>query len=172
MGFDETIPLMPKGVEHGFDFAKLVNGQFVPREDILILPDLRVFFSEGEEPKFTVRGLTGHEFGRVQEAIERNKGLSEILDGLTSAIQKEKIEALKASIGLSEKTPNEIVKRIQLLILGSVNPKFEQEGAVRLCKYFPIEFYQLTNKITELTGQGHVPGKQKPSGEIRESGRP
>jgi len=151
----------------GFDFNKLVNGQFVPREEILTLPDLKEFFLEGEIPEFVVRGLTGHEFGRVQEAVERNKGLSEILDGLTSAIQKEKIEALKASIGLSEKTPNEIVKRIQLLILGSVNPKFEQDSAVRFCKYFPIEFYQLTNRITELTGQGHIPGKPKPSGEIQ-----
>jgi len=150
-----------------FNFSKLANEQFIPREDALILPDLSGFFSDGEEPKFTVRGLTGHEFGRVQEAVERNKGLSEILDGLTSAIQKEKIEALKASIGLSEKTPNEIVKRIQLLILGSVSPKFEQDSAVRFCKYFPIEFYQLTNKITELTGQGHIPGKPKPSGEIQ-----
>jgi len=156
----------------GFDFAKLNNGQFSPREETLLLPDLQGFFLDGEEPNFVVRGLTGHEFGKVQEAIERNKGLSEILDGLTSAIQKEKIEALKASIGLSEKTPNEIVKRIQLLIMGSVNPKFEQDSAVRICKYFPIEFYQLTNKITELTGQGHVPGKPLPSGEIQELGRP
>jgi len=156
----------------GFDFAKLNNGQFLPREETLLLADLQAFFADGEEPKFTVKGLTGHEFGKVQEAIERNKGLSDILDGLTSAIQKEKIEALKASIGLSEKTPNEIVKRIQLLIMGSVNPKFEQESAVRLCKYFPIEFYQLTNKITELTGQGHILGKVKPSGEIQELGQP
>jgi hypothetical protein len=104
--------------------------------------------------------------------MDKNRNITGILEGLVSPDQKEKISALKSALGLSEKTPDDIARRIQLLVLGGVEPKFDQESAVRFCRVFPVEFFQLTNRITELTGQGHVPGKAKPSGETQGSGRP
>jgi hypothetical protein len=35
-----------------------------------------------------------------------------------------------------------------------VEPKIDMPVAVKLASAFPIEFLQLTNAITELTGQG------------------
>ncbi len=157
---------------NGFNFRKFLGTDFEPRQETISLPDLHDFFDEGEKPEFTIKGLTGHELGRVHEAMEKNKNISAILEGLVSPDQKEKIAALKGALGLSDKTPDDIARRIQLLILGSVEPKFDQEAAVKFCRVFPVEFFQLTNRITELTGQGHTLGKQKPSGVTQESGRP
>ena len=154
----------------GFDLGKFSGSKFEPRQETITLSDLRSFFGEGEQPEFTVRGLTGHELGRVHEAMEKNKNIAGILEGLVSPDQKEKITALKSALGLSDQTPDDIVRRIALLVAGSVNPKLDQESAVKFCRVFPVEFFQLTNKITELTGQGHVLGKPKPSGETSLSG--
>jgi hypothetical protein len=52
-----------------------------------------------------------------------------------------------------------------MLVIGSVDPRIELETAIKLCKVFPVEFMQLTNKITVLTGQGSVPGKPRSSGD-------
>jgi hypothetical protein len=59
------------------------------------VPDLKEFFEEGAEPLWRVRNLTGHELGRVNEAAERNKNVSAILEALVSANAKEKVEAVK-----------------------------------------------------------------------------
>ena len=154
----------------GFDHQKFSGSKFEPRQVTLTLTDLRDFFGEGEQPEFTIRGLTGHELGRVHEAMEKNKNIAGILEGLVSPDQKEKITALKSALGLSDQTPDDIARRIALLVVGSVEPKLDQELAVKFCRIFPVEFFQLTNKITELTGQGHVMGKPKPSGEINQLG--
>ena len=81
---------------------------------------------------------------------------------------KDKTEAVKGLMGVNE-TPADIAKRLEWLVLASVDPPCTLDLAVRLCETFPIEFYQLTNKIYELTGRGQVPGKQPPSGEIPKS---
>jgi hypothetical protein len=38
--------------------------------------------------------------------------------------------------------------------MASVNPTIDKPLAVKLAEQYPIEFYTLTNKITELTGLG------------------
>jgi len=151
----------------GFNIDKLMGNSFVPREDIVPLPDLAEFFPDKEKPEFTVRGLNGIELARVNESVEKNRNLTGIIEGLVSPDQRDKIDALRDMVGLGNKTPDEIVRRVQLLIIGSVEPKFQQDQAVRFCRVYPIEFYQITNKITQLTGQGHILGKPKPSGETQ-----
>lgn len=120
-------------------------------------------------PVWKVRGLTGVEVARSNEAMDKNKNIAAILQGLIAANAQEKVDAVKKLIGIDEKVPNDIAKRIELLILGSIDPAVDTELAVKICRVYPIEFYEITNKILSLTGRGHVPGKRKASGETRKS---
>lgn len=156
-----------------FDLKKFKGAKFEPRQEAVPVPDLKEFFRDGAEPVWIVRGLSGHELGKVNEAAEKSKNLSAILDGLVSPDIKEKIDALKADMGLDDAVPNDIVRRLALLRIGSVNPTIDHETAVKFCTYFPVEFYTLTNQITALTGRGaQVKKKQQNSGRTPESETP
>jgi hypothetical protein len=151
----------------GFDLKKFRNAKFEPRTEDVSVPDLKDFFEEGAEPLWRVRNLSGHELGQVNEAAERNKNLSVVLEALVSSNAKEKAEAVKELVGLSEETPNDVARRLEMLSLGSVEPAVDHETAVRLCTHFPIEFYALTNAIIKLTGQGsEIKKKQTASGAV------
>ena len=154
----------------GFDSKKFLKMKFTERTFPVPVPDLKEFFADGTEAVWVVRGLTWQEVGRSAEAADRNKNIQAILAGLTSDTSKEKSEALRNLLGVGANTPADIAKRIEQLVAGSVDPKCTSDLAVRLCEVFPVEFYQLTNKIIELTGQGQVPGKQNPSGVTAASG--
>jgi hypothetical protein len=153
-----------------FDAKKFLKTKFVKRTFPVSVPDLRDFFHEGEEAVWTVRGLTGQELARANEAADRSKNMATILSALSSDVSKEKETAVKELLGLTKGTPADISKRIEHLVLGSVDPECTQDLAVKLCETYPVEFYQLTNKIMELTGQGQMPGKPKPSLETPASG--
>jgi hypothetical protein len=137
-----------------FDKKRFMKTEFVPRIEKVPVPDLKEFFEEGAEPVWSVRNLSGHELGKVNEAAQRNKTIGAILDGIISTDAKEKVNAIKASLGLDDNTPDDIARRLDLLAIGSVDPEIDHEMAVKVCTYYPIEFYQLTNAITKLTGQG------------------
>jgi hypothetical protein len=147
-----------------FDSKRFLKSQFIPREDTVPVPDMQAFFPDGEDPVWTVRGLTGVEMAKANEAAERNRNISAILEGLVSRSKQEKIDSVRQLIGIDEKVPDDIAKRVELFILGSVEPKADTELALKVCTAFPIEFFEITNRITVLTGRGHVPGKPKPSG--------
>jgi len=155
-----------------FDSKKFLKTKFVPRTEDMPVPDLQAFFPEGAKAVWKVRGLTGQELGRAADAADRNKNIIAILEGLTSEAAKDKAEAVKELLGIGGSTPADIAKRLEHLTLGSVDPACTLDLAVRLCEVFPVEFYQLTNKIVELTGRGQMPGKQPPSGETGKSGPP
>jgi hypothetical protein len=154
----------------GFDAKKFLKTKFTPRTDEVPVPDLQAFFPEGAKAVWTVRGLTGQEVGRANEAAERNKNIAAILEGLTAESAKDKAEALKELLGIGGNTTADIAKRLEHLTVASVDPKCTLDLAVRICEVFPVEFFQITNKITILTGQGQMPGKQQPSGATGKSG--
>jgi hypothetical protein len=148
-----------------FDKKAFMKAQFEPRVEPVPVPDLKMFFSEGAEPAWIVRGLTGHELGRVNEAKEKNRNIEAILEAMVSDKAAEKAEAIKALIGLDSSTPADIVRRLEMLVIGSVDPAIDHEFAVKMCTHFPVEFMQLSNVITKLTGQGaQVKKKQMNSG--------
>lgn len=150
-----------------FDVKKFQNTKFIQRTEDVKVEALKSFFDEKEQPVFKVRNLSGEELGRVNQAVQKHKNTAAILDGLLSNIDKEKIEAIKASLGSTDKTPDDIARRLEMLILGCVDPKLDMQACVKLCKFFPIEFYDLTNTITRLTGLGSELGKPKPSGKTK-----
>lgn len=148
-----------------FDKKAFMKTAFVPRTENVPVPDLKDFFGEGAEPVWIVRGLTGHELGQVNEAKERSRNIEAILSAIVSDKSSDKTDAVKQLIGLDGSTPADIVRRIEMLKIGSIDPVADQELSVKMCTHFPIEFLQLTNAITRLTGQGaQVKKKLTPSG--------
>lgn len=154
-----------------FDTKKFLKEKYVHRVEEVAVPDMAAFFSEGEKAVWKVRGLTGQELGRANEAVEKNRNVAAILEGIMSATGKEKTEAVKSMIGVAAgQTPADVVKRIEHLVIGSVDPACTQEMAVKVCEVWPVVFFDLTNTILKLSGAGQMPGKQKPSGETILSG--
>ncbi|MHC4361375.1 MAG: hypothetical protein ACYSTZ_01005 [Planctomycetota bacterium] len=154
-----------------FDVKGFMGEQYVPREAEVPItePELKRFFNSDESPVWKVKGLTGNELGRANDVAEKNRDLRAIVEGVMSDNSKQKADALKKLVGISDDVPNDIAKRIEHLVAGSVAPKMDHQMAVKLCEKFPVEFYTLTTKIIELTGHGHVPGKPKPSGKAKKS---
>lgn len=161
---------MKSSDKSSFDVKAFMKEKFVPRVEEHPVPDLAAFYPDGAKAVWKVRGLTGQELGRAEEAAERNRNMSAIVDGLAAQASKDRTEALKDLLGLGGNTPADIAKRIEHLVLGSVDPVCTTDLAVRLCEAYPIEFYQITNRILQLTGKGMMPGKQTPSGETEKSG--
>jgi hypothetical protein len=158
-----------KKVITGFDAKKFLKTKWTPRTEEVPVPDLAAFFPEGAKAVWKVRGLTGQELGRSNEAAERNRNVAAILEGLASGAAKEQTEAVKELLGVGGSTSQDIAKRLEHLVIGSVDPPCTPDLAIRLCETFPVEFFQITNRIVQLTGQGQMPGKQPPSGETPKS---
>ena len=148
----------------GFDVNKFKNAQFIQRTEDVKVDMLKEFFEEKDKPIFTVRNLTGEELGRVNTAVQKNRNVAAILDGLLSNVAKEKIQAIKESIGSDEKVPDDIARRLEMIQMGTVEPVVTLDIAKKLCRNYPIEFYDITNTITKLTGLGSELGKAKSSG--------
>jgi len=148
----------------GFDSKKFMAQAYSNREKAVPVPDLAAYFEEGEEPVWTVRGLTGNELANCNEASENSKQLAAAVDALASGNAKEVIEHLKETMGMGDDVPRETTRRMSMLQLASVKPEITLDVAVKMNDKHPIEFLQLTNAITEMTGAGAVLGKPKSSG--------
>lgn len=145
-----------------FDAKRFMSQQFVHREEDVPVPDMKDFFPEGEPAVWRVRGLTGQELGLCNQAAERNRNMEAILEGVASAAGAKKSDAIKKLIGGRDDTPDDVVKRMEMLIIASIAPECDLQLAVKLCKIFPIEFYQITTAIGKLTGMGQT-AKKKPT---------
>jgi hypothetical protein len=143
----------------GFDAAKFERAKFEPRRSRVAVPALAAFFGDGEEAVFDVRGLSSNELHRALEAGKRQGSIESIVKAL--AASGDQAAALRKAIGLTNDTPGEIAKRLEMLVMGCVAPTLELPAAVKLAEAFPIEFLSLTNTISELTGQGFSLGEPK-----------
>jgi hypothetical protein len=144
-----------------FFSEKFRAAKFEPPTDAVEIPKLADFFKEGETPRFVVRGLNASEYQRAIEAGEKQKKLDGVIKAITT--DRVQVELIKQTLGNSTDTPSEIAKRQELLVQGSVSPKLNHADAAKLAEVCPVEFYELTNKITVLTGQGGSRVKPQPS---------
>jgi len=147
-----------------FDNSAFMKAQFQPRMAELSLTSLQGFFGESK-PLWTVRGQTASELAKAIAATSKQKNLDSIISAIGS--NKAQIEDIKAAIGLGSDTPDDIIKRLEMLQVCSVSPEIDLPVAIKLAENFPIEFFILTNKITELTGLGADVKKPKASGKIK-----
>ena len=144
----------------GFNVTKFTKQKFEHRTDDVEVPALEAWFDlpeveEGaEKPSclWRVRGLMGSEFARMMDSANKEANLTAIIEAISD--NNSKVQELREAIGVGDDTPANLKKRLQQLVLGSVDPKIDDAIAVKLATNFPIEFYTLTNRITELTGLG------------------
>jgi hypothetical protein len=150
------------------DIQKFLNAALKAREQSIDVPELAEWFGADEKPVWVVRGLTAAELGRANQAADKS---GENLRALVAAMagSGDKADAIRKTMGLSdEDVPTDVSRRIEMLAAGSVSPKIGSENrdvAVRLAESFPTVFYNLTNHILNLTGQGAESGKPKRSGQ-------
>lgn len=143
-----------------FDLNRFRATSLTPRQAVVAVPDLAHWYG-GAEPVWTVRGLTGEEIARANEANQRTAMIASAVEALASAAgsKADQTEAMKTLIGYGTETPADLAKRFDHLVAGSVEPQIDREIAVRLFMAYPIVAYTLTNKILELTGLGPDLGK-------------
>jgi len=151
------------------DLQKFLQATFQAREAVVELPpDLHAFFGT----EWRVRGLNAAELARSQEAGKRGESLKALVSAMAGS--GDKAEAIRASMGLSdEEVPADISRRIEMLAAGSVEPKLGPENrdiAVKLSETHATTFYELTNKVLELTGSGSEVGKPRRSTKTKASG--
>lgn len=151
----------------GFDSRTFLKDAFQPRIESISVPALAAWFSDGEKPEWQVRGLTGEELARCNEIQQQQINIAAAISAMTT--EREKIAEIKSLLGISEKVPDDLAKRMEMLAIASVQPEITLDVSVKLAERFPIEFYQLTNVILRLTGMGQLPGKQQPSGKMQKS---
>ena len=150
-----------------FDTKRFLKTKFEQRTCEVEVKDLADWFSDGAPPIIIVRGLTGEELARINEAAAKNRNLSAVIDAIASTDAAEKIDAIKKTLGVSDSVPDDLAKRIEQLVYGCVDPEFTLELAVKFFEVYPIEGYTLSNTIMRLTGQGQQPGESKPSGTVK-----
>jgi hypothetical protein len=153
----------------GLDVKEFLHQRFEARITEVAVPQLKQWFTNGDKPVWKVRSITADEIGRADEAVANEAITGKMLEALTSMNSSEVTKQVKELMGKSEDTPKTIAKRVYHLIYGSVDPKCDFELADKLRKNFPVIFYELTNAILTLTGQGFEPGKSKPSGKTKRS---
>ena len=132
-----------------------------PRQAVVKVPDLAHFFDEGAPAEWTVRGLTGEEIARANEAAPRSRLVGAAIEAMasTAAAKADQVDALRNLLGHGDNVPEDLAKRIDHLIFCSVNPAIDREIAVKLFASYPVIAFQLTNKVLELTGLGPDLGK-------------
>lgn len=140
-----------------FDAAKFEAASFVPRTAAIKVPALAPFFAEGEDPVWHVRGLNTNQLHQAMEAGKRQGTIESIVQAITKS--GDMAQAVRSALGLSHGTPGEVAKRLEMLVMGSTAPEITLPVAVKLAEAFPVEFLELTNAITTLTGQGFDLGK-------------
>jgi hypothetical protein len=143
-----------------FDSRGFQSTNFIPRTAAVSVPDLKQWFPEGEAPEFKVRGLNGYERARCVEGPDLQAKIIEAIRGLLSSRDKDVAAAIMETIGANPgRVPKETAIRLSMFEIGCVDPVGSMDLAIKVCTAFPIEFQIITDKILELTGAGHTPGK-------------
>lgn len=143
-----------------FDAKQFMAAKFEPRTAQVSLPGLADWFDG--EPVWTVRGQTANEVAQAMDAGNKHKNIDTVISAIGA--NTDQINELRKAIGIDKDTHVEVIKRLEQLVQCSVDPVITLDIAVKLGETRPIELYQLTNKITELTGLGMDVKKPKASG--------
>jgi hypothetical protein len=83
------------------------------------------------------------------------------VEALASAgtARADQVEAIQRLIGYGPDVPEDLARRFDHLVAGSVEPTIDRAFAVKLFSVYPIVAYQLSNEILKLTGLGPDMGK-------------
>jgi hypothetical protein len=122
------------------------------------------FFGENDKKEFMVKGLTGEEMGRCENAHTRIKIIRDGLEALIGS-GKDNVRAIQDLLSLGgENIEQDVARRIEILCLGCVKPKLDIQAAAKITKVAPVDAKNITNHILALSGQGMIPGGHQSSG--------
>jgi hypothetical protein len=145
-----------------FDVKKFMTTQFIPREEDVPVPNLKDFFDSDQEPVWRVRGLTGQELGVCNETVERNrKGLGAAIQKMLASLAPKDMDAVTAKINDPGRVTDEMARRLEMFVFGSVSPEADMDLAIKVCKHKPSEFFRIAVAIDHLSGMGSE-AKKKP----------
>lgn len=156
----------------GFEPDRFLATQWQRREFDVAVPTLKEFFAKDEKPIWKICSLEGKELAQAKHAKERNLRLRAGIDSIAEILSikdKKKLKNKFDDILGNIEAESDTVWRTELLILASIEPQVDYPLAAMLFKARPTEYYNITNEIIRLSGLGHEPGKQRPSGETRKS---
>ena len=155
----------------GFKAEAFRQSKLEPRTQQVRVSELADWFDG--EPVWTVRMVSANELARADAAKQRHQRESELAAALVSGAKGEVMRELARALGRSDDVEPDTARRLELLAAGSVDPVCDLETAVKLADLYPVVFYQLTNAILMLTGQG-ADAQKKPtaSGETPASEAP
>lgn len=148
-----------------FDTRAFEKASFTTRTATVKVPALAAFFKDGEPAEFTVRGLTGNEMMQCTDAAKKRANVELVVDALQlTSEHKKDFEKL---LGNVSDLSAEIVRRLEMLTINF--PDIKLPIWIKVCDAFPVVFFDLTQNILELTGQGKAVEKPLPSGETETS---
>lgn len=143
---------------------KFLKTQFEPRTFDYPVPQLAEWFEPGENPVWTIRGLTGIELGRCLENGERKRNANAYkLEAMLTGDPTATMAIIQELFASRDDVPERVATRIEYLIEGSVNPKCDLELALKLMQFDGLLASNIANKILELSGKGQVAKKNSPS---------
>lgn len=144
-----------------FDLKAFQKAQIEPRTREVPVPALAEFFGDGEEPVFKVRALDHAEVSRSRQCTQQDAKIKAAITALSGS-DLEKAKAIQQIIGDVEGIPGRTRVRIEMLKMGCVEPKLDQQIVVRIGQFFPSVLEYLTDVIVDLTDQGGEIAKKKP----------
>lgn len=150
-----------------FKVKEFLRTELAHRQAKVKVDELKDWFDG--EPVWTVRGLSHKEIAIADEHSEKTKNLTSLISALAGN-DEDKQKLISQLVGHDKETPKDTAKRMEHLVMGSIEPKIELDVALKLSIHQPYVFALLTNKILELTGLGSEASvKQKPSGKTQAS---
>jgi hypothetical protein len=157
----------------GFDVEGFSSAKATARTMDVPVADLRDWFGPEDAAVWRVRGLTANELVRADAAKESMKREGALVDALAAGSRGDIVRNLQAMLGRGDDVEPDMARRVEILRAGSLEPECTTQLAVRLAEHFPVVFFQLSNAILTLTGQGSdVEKKPRPSGETPASEPP
>ena len=139
-----------------FDIERFRKAKLTHRQVEVKLPELKDWFGEGVEPIFHVRGLSGEEFYNVREAEQKRAAFKEIADRMLSGDGAAFADAIEEFFGA---VPAEYVRRVEVLIQGTVDPKLDRPNATKFITHYPVSAHTVCEEILRQTGLGSVAGE-------------
>ena len=137
-----------------FDVDAFMSTEFIERTAEVLLDTLPETMWGGDEPPtFIVRGMDADEMCKSINIEESQASINEVIEALSSKAGV--TDAIKEKLGTDiSASPLDIKRRIYQLETCCIEPKFESFEAGKFAQTFPVSFYRVTSKISELTGLG------------------
>jgi len=145
-----------------FDQDKFNTANFIMPTKKISVPELKAFFPDDTEPEaliWEVKGMTGNELAIVNEAVATYGKTKAIIEAIASNSNSSLKKGLENFLNKSDDNlAEDLIRRHKTLQFGSVE-EITEETCVRLAQFKPTIFYNLTNEIIHLTGDGASVGE-------------